>query len=171
MIELVISHSWCVYVIIGLTSAYFNFQLHPAYSPCSLYLSSTFSHPFRALLCLCPSRAWLIVFICIMAALFTLVYLKHTFILDPLYHSLITYCGLQVCISLYLSQYTWLLIVDSILAPRSSLSRPSKWLVCFLNPQPKTCGTWRHVVHRWWCMQSGCISKPSLRLEDLDTAV
>ena len=55
----------------------------------------------------------LVVFIHIVAALFTIVYLKHTYILEPTVPFLCTYCGLQVCIPLYLSQYTWLLIVDS----------------------------------------------------------
>jgi len=136
MLELVILHSWHVCVIIGLTSTYFNFSLFPSDSPCSLYLPSTFFHHFRVLWCLCPSRAWLVVFIHIVAALFTFVYFKHTYFLEP-----------TVSIP-------WLLIVDSksvypytsldtlgyslwtgVLAFRSSLSQPTKWPVHFLNPE------------------------------------
>ena len=115
VLDLVTSHSWHVCVIIELISAYFNFWLCSSDSLCSLYLSSTFSHYFRVLLYLCPSSAWLVVFIHIVAGLFTFVYLKHTYILEPS--------------TPFLGYSLW----TPVLAARSSLSRPIKWLVCFYS--------------------------------------
>jgi len=98
------------------------------------------------------------VFICIVAALFTFVYLKCTYILE----STVPIPWLLIMDSRSVYSYTshntyigyslWTLV----LAPRSSLSQPTKWLVCFLSPQPLTGGAKRVARHRH---QSFCFHK------------